>query len=185
MPKNYFSLYEFTRKGFPEKPTPLEQYLLNGITHTLNIIREDIASPITISDCYRSVDKYHSMVARGYNPSPTSDHFWGQAIPTMRSKDIDKYGTYYTYSVGAVDFVVSKLDMEIVFKKIINLSKKGEIEIGQCILETNPKRNVKWIHISNSKDYVLNKDLISKLNIAKYKFLRSDDNGKTYQIVEV
>lgn len=182
---DHFPIREFTKRDFPKSPTLLEQYLLNYIKKNLNIIREFIDSAIIITDCYRDLEKYNRLIEDGYNPSPTSDHFWGQPIPILRNRDQNKYGDYYTYSSGAVDFVVPKCDMKEVFNSIIELYKNNYIDIGQCILENNPKTGSEWIHFSNPKNVIYNNKIINAIGLSKYMFLKSNDNGKSYKAIEV
>jgi hypothetical protein len=182
---NYFNISEFTSKDFPKNPTALEKYMLEQMIRRLNVVRGLISSPIIITDCYRDLDKYNRLIEDGYNPSPTSDHFWGQPIPTLRDKDQEKYGEHYTFSSGAVDFVAPKYDMEKVFQSIIKLYNNNFINVGQCILEKNPKTGSEWIHFSNPKSTIYSNGLIEAIGISKYKFLRSDNNGKSYKAVKV
>jgi len=190
--KVYFSKSEFESRGFPKKPTTLESYLLaNLMYYILNPIRIKIGMPIMLTDCYRSMAKYRDLKKRGYYPSPTSDHFWAQVIPTTRSRDVKKFGPQYHFSAGAVDFVCPRAGSLVgTFNVIRDLVNKNIIDVGQCILETkyeikNGKKKMlkQWIHISNPKSLIYTGGFIKDMGIQKTKFLTSDDNGKTYKVV--
>ena len=135
--------------------------------------------------------KYNRLKKSGYHPSPTSDHFWAQVIPTKRSRDIKKFGPKYHFSVGAVDFVCPKQGSLVsAFNTIKAMHKRGDIEVGQCILESkyeikNGKKKLlkQWIHISNPKSAVYGYIFIKDIGIQKTRFLTSDDNGRTYKVV--
>ena len=190
--KTYFKKSEFESHGFPVKPTPLESFMLaNLVYNILNPIRVAVGLPIYINDCYRTMAKYYDLIKRKYNPSPTSDHFWGQSIPTIRQKDKNKYGKTYSFSSGAVDFGCRNTGSLVhVFNTIRELVDKKVIDVGQCILEskwiTEKGKKVivsQWIHISNPREIIYNKEFMEELQIKPRKFLYSSDNGKTYKLV--
>jgi len=190
-PKNtkvYFSRSEFQAKGFPVNPNALESYLLaNMVYNILNPIRVVSGVPIYINDCYRDMVKYRSLIKNGYNPSPTSDHFWGTHVETIRIKDKNKYGSKYTFSMGAIDFKVKNLELMVgIFNTIRELVQLNNIKVGQCILESKYEKNIvvsRWIHISNPLELIYNEEFIKRMNISKGQFLVSQDNGKTYKAV--
>lgn len=175
--KNYFKKSEF--KNFPARPLAAQLFMLNHLRDILNMIRAKIKTPIIITDCYRTLKKFHSLKKRGYNPSTTSDHFWGLSIPTFRQKDKAKWGSNYFYAVGAVDLKTPKADEAKVFKVITDLAKNRIINIGQAILEYNDRGA--WIHLSNPKDLIFDPQLLRRVGAVKYPFLISRDNGKTYR----
>jgi len=175
--KNYFKDSEF--KNFPASPTPAQFYLRENLRLHLNCIRHHIKSPIIITDCFRTLAKYKAM-KKNYNPSATSDHFWQQVIPTARQKDRIRYGKYFTYSVGAVDFYTPKLDMEKVFKMVMELFHDQAIDIGQAILETG--KYSQWIHLSNNRTGIYDYNFLQRIGGLKQRFLISDDNGKSYRL---
>lgn len=176
--RSYFKRKEF--KGFPQTPTIQQSFLLANLTNMLNMIRRKVGVPMTITSCCRDAAKYQELVDRGYHPSPTSDHFWGYVIPTLRTRDKAKYGDTYKFSVGAVDFVCK--DIDNVFNTIMDMVEHDEINIGQCILEKG--KNSKWIHISNPKEIVYAPGFIKKMSLEKIMFLTSNNNGKSYKRVE-
>lgn len=180
--KNYFTQKEFTRRGFPVKPTADQSFLLNNLRDKiLNPIRHQLSRPVILTDCFRTLAKYYRLLKK-YNPSATSDHFFGQAIPTIRRKDKKRFGKYFKYSVGAVDFRVPGANMREVFQVVKELEVNCLIKIGQAILEFNPKRRSSWIHISNPLSLVYSDSFIYDLSLQKERFLISEDNGKTYKI---
>ena len=189
--KIYFKKSEFESRGFPTRPSALESFLLaNLIYKILNPIRALIGVPININDCYRDMAKYRTLIKRGYNPSPTSDHFWGQSIETIRERDKKKYGDSYSFSSGAVDFGCSgRGSLVSVFNDIRGLESTGAIKVGQCILESKTEKGKivsQWIHISNPREIIYDAEFMKELQIKPRKFLYSKDNGKTYKpVVEI
>jgi len=123
----------------------------------------------------------------GYNPSETSDHLFGNIVKLRNQMKIRKYGKYYQYSVGAVDVVptcgaveaFNLLQPYFVKERSIISLPECDVPIGQVILE---KRNTHWIHISNSSD-VIYQETISNIFLRKEPFLKSNDNGKSYQTI--
>jgi hypothetical protein len=161
----------------------------NLVFSILNPIRIAVGRPISINDCYRTSEKYDSMLLdQSCNPSATSDHFWGQSIPLSDPLLKAKFGSYYTFSAGAVDFrIPSVQDMALLFEKIVSMDRVGVINAGQCILEaaydSNKKMTKQWIHVSNPRTLVYTQTFIKSFGINKTKYLVSNDNGKTYQAV--
>ena len=175
---NYFAPEEF--KNFPRRPRPVQAYLLEFLQRTLNTIRGTIDSPIRITDCYRTLKKYESLKKRGYFPSATSDHFWAQVIPTIKKQNKIKYGPYFIYSAGAVDFVTPRFDINKCYDTIRKLHRRGTIKIGQAILESGGGRRP-WIHLSNPRQLIFTSDLLYRVGAVKNTFLISTDGGKTYK----
>jgi len=176
--KSKFFRQEFEAAGFPLAPTPLELFLLkNLMQEVLDPLREGVGVPVYVNDCYRSYAKYIKMQGT-YNPSSTSDHFWGQAIPTSNPKDQARFGPNFCFSVGAADIrISSKLDIELAFAKVMGLN----LPLGQCILESNGSS--KWLHVSNPRTLCFSPAVIAAVGIGKVTYLTSTDNGKTYQAV--
>jgi hypothetical protein len=179
--KNYFPMSEFIAQGFPANPSQFELFLLKNLRdNILNPIRAEIGKPCYLSDCYRTIEKYLSL-KKSYNPSPTSDHFFGQAVPTGRATDVKKFGSVFSYSVGAVDCYFRGLNMDQVFKTVLEMARGLAIRPGQVILETNPATGFKWIHISNHKDLVYSDRFIYDFELLKNQYLVSTNNGRTYR----
>lgn len=177
---NYFSDSEFERTGYPAKPSHVEKFLLNFMRQfILNPIRAEINSPVVITGCYRTEADFLRLASAGRNPSQTSDHFWNQSIPSFRPIDVDRFGKHFTYSVGAVDFVTPKMDIEKAFDAICELVRSGKIVVGQAIIEKNSSGN-KWIHVSNPKKLLYSTELREYLGFEDNRLMRSDDNGLTF-----
>lgn len=179
--KTDFPLIEFQRKGFPVDSSIKERFMLYLLIATLQFIRDEIGVPMIITDCYRGRERYMDMLSKGYYPSETSDHFFGQKMPVGNPAKVELYGKWFDLSAGAVDFKC--IDIEKNFHKMVQMAMSGDIKIGQLILETNG--NSKWIHISNDPEAIYGKVLASKLPIVRRPYLCSLDGGRTYINYEV
>lgn len=180
MTKN-FPLAEFQKAGFPVDCTIKELFMLQLLADNLQYIRDEISIPMIITNSYRSRDKYMEMLNKGYYPSETSDHFFGQRMPVSNPAKIAKYGKFFDLSTGAVDFTCA--DIEKNFRKIVQMAMSGEIKVGQLILESNG--STKWIHISNEPEMVYGIVLAKKLPVIRQPYLCSLDGGRTYISYEV
>ena len=71
----------------------------------MQIIRDAHGSAISFNSAVRLPSDYQRLIDAGYNPSPTSDHFFGLpvTIPEKEKVKISKFGSIYTMSSGAVD----------------------------------------------------------------------------------
>lgn len=173
----YFALSEFEAAGFPVAPTPLEKFLLKNLVTILDPIREALGFPLHVNDCYRTEAKYQKLMLNGHHPSPTSDHFWGQAMPTSPAQ-APTYGPFFTMGVGAVDLGVGAADIEAAFAKIRAL----KLPLGQCILEQSGPSS-KWIHIANPKTLCYSQRVLDAVGLNPHKYMRSRDGGLTYEDV--
>lgn len=179
MPINYFSDHEFERAGFPKNPSHVEKFLLNFMRQfILNPIRAEINSPVVIIGCYRTEADFSRLVSAGRNPSQTSDHFWNQSISSFRPVDVAWFGKHFNYSVGAVDLITPKMDIEKAFDTICELVQLGKIVVGQVIIEKSSSG--KWIHISNPKKLLYSTEIREYLGFEDNRLMRSDDNGLTF-----
>jgi hypothetical protein len=145
-----------------------QQLMINSIIdHILNPI-EDYAGKILISSGLRTLADRDRLIKQGYNPSKTSDHFYG----------------FMPFTSGAADFVLSTgsqgtfdlyYDLYRRYDKTKNriVLPKTEIEVGQMILEKNKSY---WIHIANPRRMFYS----DKCPLPGKMFLKSEDNGKTY-----
>jgi len=178
--KNYFPDWEFQKKGLP-KTLNTSQIIMkvNLRDKILNPIRDESKTPCNLTDCYRTMAKYIRLQKK-YNPSQTSDHFWGQSIPTKGYKR-RVYGPYYSYSVGAVDFQANKL--ESVFENVLDLIGRKKINPGQIILEYG--KRLPWIHISNPAILIYSRQFIANLAMQSNRILISHDNGKSYEKISL
>lgn len=125
----------------------------------------------------------------GLHPSSTTDHYFGNPqriigdTPKNRAK-IKKYGSIYTYSVGAVDakpdIPQTKEAFMEYFVWMIELNKKGVIDAGQIILEKG--KYSYWIHTSNPVSLVYQDDFIRAMGLQKNPYLTSLNNDGKYKI---
>jgi hypothetical protein len=174
-----FWLSEF--KNFPENPTKIEEYLLNNLVSNLQVVRTDIEQSMDITDCYRDDKRFLELIKKGYNPSPTSDHFWNQPIELLERqypKQFKKYGESYNFSVGASDVVTE--NARKVFEDIVS-DKKYSKMFGQVIFEKNGL--TEWIHFSNPITILYSEKIVEELDLYRDQFLMSLDGGKSYRKV--
>jgi hypothetical protein len=121
---------------------------------------------ISINNGLRTIDDYNRLLAKGYNPSKSSDHFFG--LSPFFPKP----------SLGAADIslVNCKKDLWEVHEFIISLYKKGVVKFGQIIYEKG--KNNPWIHLGNDWTDIFSSNITGN---TRQRFLVSMDNGKTYQ----
>lgn len=175
-----FWLEEFTNLDWPELDLQA-QYMLNNLASNILQPIRDVLGPIKVTSGVRTIKDYHNLVAKGYNPSETSDHFFGAPVILRSPKKIKKYGKRYTYSVGASDIVPVDIAPFDAFKKVLSLwkTKKLKISFGQIIYEKQGSKE--WIHISNPTSLIYSAEFIEKF-LKKTPILQSLDGGKTYTI---
>ncbi len=172
--KNFW-LSEFTSRPAPAL-TGFEMYMLQCLCkNILEPLREFLGNgKIHVSSGMRSPADYHRLISEGYFPSRRSDHFFGNEI--------------YPYSVGAAD-IVPEGDAAAVFETLMAVANpalsllalpSGDVAVGQVIFELGNKSQ--WIHISNPKTTVYD-SAFAKRFFRKTSFLRSDDNGRSYQSI--
>jgi len=143
--------------------------------------------PIKIVSGVRFPSDNNRLRKQGFNPSETSDHLFGNVIKLRNPSNIRKYGKYYQFSVGAVDIMPGCGAKETWDLLLPYFSKKDssillpdhKIKIGQVILE---KKKNYWIHISNPQNVVY-QDIISDVFLKKEPFLKSMNNGLSYESV--
>lgn len=179
---NDFWLFEFENNGFPKNPSNIEAYLLLCLVNSLQVLRNNIQKVITVTDCYRDDKRYLELIKAGYNPSPTSDHFWNQPIELLERqhpKQFKKYGSSYNTSVGATDIVCE--GVKEVFDHMCSERVIYSKLFGQIIYE---KQGVKeWLHLSNNPSVLYSGEAISELGLERDKWLMSVDGGKNYRRV--
>lgn len=156
-------------KGFiPDARTAV---MLDEAVELCNEVQEFVQRQCTPTSGIRTLDDLARLVRAGYNPSPTSDHFFGLAVPYK--------GTTYTQSVGAVDLYVPGL--RSVFKHIVNyfLTKyPNPIDRPrQLIFETSAKGN-DWLHIANVPSRVLSPKM-ALASLHRNPLLYNFENGKS------
>jgi len=174
--------------------TVLQMHLLQNITQgILEPLRSFLSdyfnkeTKIKIVSGVRFPSDHNRLKKQGFNPSPISDHLFGNIIKLNDAPNIQKYGKYYQFSVGAVDIIPECGAKEAwdAMKQYFNKNESSidfpnkKIFIGQVILE---KRKSFWIHISNPKKLIF-QDFVSNVFLKKEPFLKSLDNGITYTSV--
>ena len=167
--------------------------------HMIQCLARDVLEPIRKFLCDQFSDEismkiisgvrfpsdHNRLKKQGYNPSETSDHFFGNIVKLRDPVKIRKYGKYYQYSVGAVDTIPKCGAKEAWDRLRPHMSRTessillpgGNIRIGQMILE---KRKNYWLHISNSPKAIYN-DFVVDTFLKREPFLVSQDNGYTYE----
>ena len=178
-----FEYKEFRPKSEDESwlPTTLiMDYMIRVMAISLENVRASTWDrPIIITSGVRTADDYNRLKMKGYNPSPFSDHNYGEPIPAGTTKRIIT-GPYFYMTTGAADWFQKDVDMEKVFKTVVDLNKaNGHKMFGQVILEKNPKTGFMWIHTSNHPLKIWNPNLCNL--IKKPQYLISEDNGKSYK----
>jgi hypothetical protein len=125
---------------------------------------------------------------KGYNPSETSDHYFGNVVLISSERKVERYGDYYPYSVGACDIVPKCAGgaQHAFDKLIVHANKKrstlelpgGDVKLGQLILER--RGSSQWLHIANHPSVVYC-DRMCEILLRRTPFLVTLDNGKTYK----
>jgi len=178
-----FSFYEYRPKGANKSWLPTSKYMKYLITkhaEMMQIIRDKHRKGITFNSAVRNLSDYKRLLNAGYFPSPTSDHFFGQAIkiPEKEKFKISKFGRFYSFSVGAVDAVSN--DIKQLYRDIVSLNKSGDIDSGQIIYESHQDKGWEWIHISTNRHLSFS-DGICNL-VGKHKYLHTYNGGKSYEV---
>lgn len=189
-----FSFSEFSNRD-PKMLSPVQWFMLQHLCNDLELIRSFLCNyynkdiSIKISSGIRLPSDNNALRKAGYNPSETSDHFFGNIVKLRNKRKIKLYGMYYIFSVGACDWVPAcgaKKAFELLMP-YFNLKTggidlpgipKGSLKIGQLILE---KRNTYWIHQGNSPDLIFSEQVCDTFLNRKYRFMRSENNGASYQ----
>lgn len=173
-----FSSSEFV-EDYENQPLVIKAQLPNLCQEVLQPWRNTLEKPVTVTSGVRTIEDLERLRKAGYNPSETSDHYCGVAVPLESPKKKKKYGDFYTFSVGAADCVPAG-DVFEAFKLAVELTKEKIMRAGQVIYETNGA-GTEWIHISNTRTSLFS----SKVSVAlplKLQFLVSKNYGKSYQI---
>lgn len=125
---------------------------------------------LMLSSGARTGKSYDRLVAKGYNPSKTSDHFCGYNISNS------------TTSAGAGDFIPVTGNAKTFFEWLIGHydRKSGHlildgvvVKVGQILLE---KGNTYWVHLSADRVAYGGKPYSLKVGI-------SEDNGKSFKAI--
>lgn len=172
-----FKSEEFTTTPWEKLPA-FQQFLFQQMAKNLQVLREACGLPFKITSAMRTLADYQALKVKGYNPSETSDHFYGVPVPISNPDKQKLFGAYYNFSVGATDFTT--VDNPKVFAKAQELMAKGKFNPGQLIHEQGNGMN--WIHLSNNPQVIYGPDFCSRF-LKKPGVLVSNDAGKTYQAV--
>lgn len=187
----HFNLDEFTKLKM-EQLTPIQILMLQNLCNNLEVARSFLNTSISITSGIRLPSDNNALRNSGLNPSETSDHLYGNIIKLRGKASIKKYGRYYTFSVGAADFIPGCGAKEA-FEKMMPYFDRvdgeiklpnGTVKIGQLILEKRLKdsKEVYWIHISNPPELIYS-NLIVNTFLSRSHFLKSDNNGGSYESV--
>lgn len=170
---------EFSSRPWTEL-NPQEKIMLENLAQEILQPARDQLGRMIVTSGIRDVKDYHRLIAKGYYPSETSDHFYGASLILRSAKKIKKYGKRYSYSVGAGDIVPVDVEPYEAFKFMINLYKKSKIQYGQLIYEKHNSKE--WIHVSNPPTLIYSKKFVDKF-LTRIPVLQSLDGGRTYRSV--
>lgn len=188
-----FSFWEFGPKGCDHRWVPKsewQQMLIMDLALNLQKLR-DAANKIRrghvslhITSGVRTLADYYRLQGAGYNPSQTSDHFCGIAVPIPKtSHKFNKFGETYNFSSGAADCVPSGISAKSLSHLAMTEFRATRTVFGQVIYEHDPVRKKEWLHVSNAHKNYFSSQVVSWLN--KTPFLKSLDGGKSYQVMTV
>lgn len=152
-------------------PGPQQTELLISMTDLLVELQAFLRMPVTYGCGLRSAEDVKRLIAQGYNPSRTSDHFY--AIP-MPQKD----GSMYVDSCGAADVYITGLkgifgyivDHYLAIPDPVNRPHQIIYEVGKFS---------DWLHIANTPAARYGAEE-GKKHISPRPLLYSPDCGKTY-----
>lgn len=184
-----FFYYEFRPKARPKTWIPPGEYqrmLLQNLAQNLQIVRSAMPenTSLHITSGLRAPADFARLKKAGYNPSPTSDHNFGNAVPLkINTVKYKKYGPTYNFSVGAADSVPVEMETIDLFHLAIDLTKKKKCRFGQVIYEKNPATGAEWVHFGGDTEYVFSDEIVKFLN--RIQFMESLDGGRSYKPVEL
>ena len=136
-----------------------------------------------VSSGVRTLVDYGRLIALGYHPSQTSDHYFGQAIPLDPvTEKFKKFGSFYSFSVGAGDVIPEGVSALQVFQTAVELDRQEKVFFGQIIYERGGVSDVERIHFGNDPDLFYQPSVCKIFKRTKY--LTSVDGGKTYKVFE-
>jgi hypothetical protein len=157
---------------------------LHAIAKLLQAIRDKIGKPITVTSGVRTEEDFNRLLKNGNNPSPTSDHYYGNIVSCAAgSVAFNKYGVTYSLATGAADIVCLSMETVDFFNKILKMRYDGVIKTGQLLIEKN--KTMMWVHIANHPDSWLTdeqKKLRGDYSIAGVAY--SSDNGKNFTSIK-
>jgi len=184
---NNFSYYEFGPSGCKVTWVPDNEYqkrLIKDLAQNLQVLRDIAKVPIKIMSGVRSMDDYYRLQGSGYNPSETSDHFCGVAVPIKpTSTKYKKFGSTYNFAVGAGDCIPNGMSVRTFFELAMKAYVDSKVKFGQIIYEKDPVKKVEWVHVSNLYEHYFSSSTVAWLG--KTKFMQSVDGGKNYTIASL
>jgi len=173
-----FSFEEICPSVPREKLSQVQMEMVITMAGMLQTIRNRLGVAVKINNGVRVAEDYNRLVAAGYSPSQTSDHYYGYPVTITDPLKVYKYGKLFTYSVGAVDFRAPTMPNDGVYEIVKSLIDAQKIKVGQLIHEYGS--GMDWIHISNDPRRYYS-DRFVTMYLDREKFLTSSDAGKTYQ----
>lgn len=185
----HFTFEEFSNRGHTHI-TPIQLGMVENLCKSvLEPLRKFLGkSPISISSGLRYPSDINALRAKGYFPSETSDHLFGNVIKLREAKKVQRFGRYYGYSVGAVDIVPS-IGAKEAFNAIQPFIDKennsirlpngiGTVRVGQLIFEQWGEKA--WMHISNPVDLIYSFKVTQEITKYRMCFLQTVNGGRTY-----
>jgi len=181
--KNFY-YYEVRPHNKPKSWIPSSKYqnsLVLNVIKNVQVVRNEFSAGayMIITSGVRTLEDHQRLLDSGYNPSITSDHYFGEApkIPIGIYKH-KKYGVTYNFAMGAVDIVSVGVSIANMFDIAIDLTEQNKCSFGQIIHESSSSGK-EWVHFGGDPKPFLSKDMIDFLN--KKKYMISVDNGHTYK----
>jgi len=180
-----FSYYEYAPNSQGGNWFPCSEYqkcLIDEHAQNLQIVRDALPAKATmrITSGVRVESDTDRLRVNGYNPSTTSDHYFGYAprIPVGSSK-YNKYGPTFNFAIGAADVVPTVVSAFELFKIAVSLTSFGSCHFGQIIYEKHGSSE--WVHFGNDPRMFLSPSIVRFLG--RSRFMQSLDGGKTYTSV--
>ena len=181
-----FSFNEFKPRLSPSTWAPHGVYqnlLITLLANNLQVVRDAVKKPMIVTSGVRTMMDFDRLTKQGLRPCPTSDHFFGVAVPVSRkSTRYQKFGETYNFAVGAADIVPRNMTARELFDVAVDLTCRKKCYFSQIIYEENPRTGAKWVHFANPHEPLFSHNIITFLN--RQKYMQSLDGGKTFTIVE-
>jgi len=186
--QNFFWSELIGNKDSDDLPVLTRYLLLRLAEDVLQPLRNFFGCKIRVTNCLRWPSDYYVLLSRGWNPSLTSDHYAGLAVPTTTPEHKKRFGAYYTQSVGAAD-IVPECGVEKAWDAMRDvagcngaeiMAHKSRIVCGQVIYERSGTSE--WLHVSNPPSVVFSNEWVN-LTFHRRPWLKSVDGGNTYQEV--
>lgn len=166
--------------------SPIQDYMLEHLCNEiLEPLMDFLECDFKIKNGVRFPTDNNFLRKEGENPSETSDHLFGNVIKIKSQGKRNRWGDYFSHSVGAAD-VIPSIGAKRAFQKLIPCFDKTNrcinipnrtIKIGQVILEN--KNGNYWIHISNPSNLIYCNDFSHRF-LYRSPFAISSNNGQNY-----